>query len=304
MELGVIGLGKMGSGLAKRLLKDGHSIVAFDLSLELVDSLAPFGATPAHSIENLVDKLAPPKIVWVMAPAGEGTEAIILHVARNLSAGDGIVDGGNSHFLDSMRRAKSLEAMGLFFLDVGTSGGIRGWEQGYSLMIGGHPGNFNQLEPIFKTLAPNPESGYGLVGPPGAGHFIKMVHNGIEYGIMQAFAEGFEIINAKSEFGFNLGNIAEIWSSGSVVRSWLLELITEILISNPDLSKISSAVEDSGETRWLVEESIKLGVPAPIISLSLLERLQSRTTNQFSHRLLSSWRNSFGGHSMSEPEDK
>ena len=171
-------------------------------------------------------------------------------------------------------------------------------------MIGGHPENFKQLEPIFKTLAPNPESGYGLVGPSGAGHFIKMVHNGIEYGIMQAFAEGFEIINAKSEFGFNLGNIAEIWSSGSVVRSWLLDLITEILISNPDLSKISSAVEDSGETRWLVEESIKLGVPAPIISLSLLERLQSRTTNQFSHRLLSSLRNSFGGHSMSEPEDK
>ena len=228
MEIGVIGLGKMGSGLTKRLLKGRHSVVVFDLSLELVDSLVPFGAKPAHSIENLLNQLSAPKIVWVMTPAGDATETTIFHLARNLSSGDGIIDGGNSHFLDSIRRAKTLEVMELFFMDVGTSGGIRGWEQGYSLMIGGNLENFNQLEPIFKTLAANPESGYGLVGPSGAGHFIKMVHNGIEYGMMQAFAEGFEIIKAKSEFEFNLGNIAEIWSSGSVVRSWLLELITEI----------------------------------------------------------------------------
>ena len=304
MEIGIIGLGKMGHGLTQRLLKGGHSAVVFDILSELVDSVVPFGAKPSYSIDNLLAQLSPPRIVWVMTPEGDSTENIIQQLAKNMFPGDGIIDGGNSHFLDSIRRAKTLEAMELFFLDIGTSGGIKGSEQGYSLMIGGRPDRFHQLEPIFKTLAPNTNKGYGLVGPSGAGHFIKMVHNGIEYGIMQSYAEGFEIIKAKSGFGFNLANIAEIWNSGSVVRSWLLELITEILISNPDLSGVGNAVEDSGETRWLVEEAIRLDIPAPIISLSLLQRLQSRTTNQYSHRLLSSLRNSFGGHSMSEREEK
>lgn len=303
MEIGIIGLGKMGSGLTRRMLNGGHSVVAFDIISDSVELLVSFGARPAHSIKNLLDQLSSPKVVWVMTPAGDATEMTIHNLAQKMSPGDGIIDGGNSHFQDSIRRAKFLKSMQLFLLDVGTSGGVRGFENGYSLMIGGESVHFRRLEPIFKTLAPSPNAGYGLVGPSGAGHFIKMVHNGIEYGIMQSYAEGFEIVNAKKEFDFSLPQVAEIWRSGSVVRSWLLELISEILDSNPNLDHITGTVQDSGETRWLVQEAINLDVPAPIISLSLLQRLQSRTNDQYSHRLLSSLRHLFGGHSVSNSDE-
>ena len=298
MELGMIGLGRMGGNMAQRLLQGGHRVVAYDPRAEAVQQLDQQGAIGASSIGDMVEQLAPPRAVWLMVPSGEATESTISDVAKALSAGDVIIDGGNSNYKDSVRRAASLGESGLFFLDVGTSGGVWGLKEGYSLMVGGDPTTFRRLEPLFQTLAPAPDKGYGHVGPVGAGHFVKMVHNGIEYGLMEAYAEGFEILQAKKEFNLDLEKIADIWRYGSVVRSWLLDLVQEALSKDPDLSSITGYVEDSGEGRWTVAEAIDLNVAAPIITLSLTRRLRSRVTNPFSDRLLAALRQEFGGHAV------
>ena len=298
MELGMIGLGRMGGNMARRLLKGGHRVVAYAPSAEAVQALTKDGADGAHSIDDLVAQLTPPATVWVMVPSGEPTESTINALAEALSPGDVVIDGGNSNYKDSMRRAEALSKKGLVFLDAGTSGGVWGLKEGYSLMVGGDEETFHRLESIFQTLAPAPDKGYGHVGPAGAGHFVKMIHNGIEYGLMEAYAEGFDILQAKKEFNLNLGNIAEIWRFGSVVRSWLLDLVVEALDRDPDLSAIKGYVEDSGEGRWTVAEAIDLDVPAPVITLSLMRRFRSRATDPFAERLLAALRQQFGGHAV------
>ena len=263
MEIGLIGLGRMGGNMAQRLLSGGHRIVAYDPRAEAVETAARDGAVGASSIADLVTKLAPPRSVWVMVPSGEPTESTVNEVAHALSPGDVVIDGGNAYYKDSIRRAAMLRERGVSFLDAGTSGGVWGLTEGYSMMIGGDSEAFRRLEPVFQTLAPSPDKGYGFVGPAGAGHFVKMVHNGIEYGLMQAYAEGFELMEAKEEFGLDLAQIAQIWRHGSVVRSWLLDLTAAALQESRDLAGIQAYVEDSGEGRWTVQESVELGVPAP-----------------------------------------
>ena len=296
MELGMIGLGRMGGNMLQRLLQGGHRVVGYDPRPEAVQAVVQQGAGGTASITDLVAQLNAPRAVWVMVPSGEPTESTINAVADALSPGDVVIDGGNSNYKDSMRRAETLKERGLFFLDAGTSGGIWGLEEGYSLMVGGDPEAFRQVEPIFQTLAPGPDTGYGHVGPAGAGHFVKMVHNGIEYGLMQAYAEGFELMQAKREFSLDLARIAEIWRYGSVVRSWLLDLAAAALREDPELADLQAYVEDSGEGRWAVEESIELAVPAPVIALSLQARFRSRQDQPFGSRLLAALRNQFGGH--------
>ena len=296
MELGMIGLGRMGGNMLQRLLQGGHRVVGYDPRPEAVQAVVQQGAVGTASITDLVAQLNAPRAVWVMVPSGEPTESTINAVADALSPGDVVIDGGNSNYKDSMRRAETLKERGLFFLDAGTSGGIWGLEEGYSLMVGGDPEAFRQVEPIFQTLAPGPDTGYGHVGPAGAGHFVKMVHNGIEYGLMQAYAEGFELMQAKREFSLDLARIAEIWRYGSVVRSWLLDLAAAALREDPELADLQAYVEDSGEGRWAVEESIELAVPAPVIALSLQARFRSRQDQPFGSRLLAALRNQFGGH--------
>ena len=298
MELGMIGLGRMGGNMVQRLLQGGHRIVAYDPREEAVQALAQYGAAGASSIAALVAQLAAPRAVWVMVPSGEPTETTISAVAEALPPGDVVIDGGNSNYKDSMRRAAALAERGLLFLDAGTSGGVWGLEEGYSMMVGGDAEAFRRLEPLFQTLAPGPDKGYGHVGPAGSGHFVKMVHNGIEYGLMQAYAEGFELMEAKGEFGLDLAQIAELWRYGSVVRSWLLDLTADALREDPGLESLQAYVEDSGEGRWTVQESIELAVPAPVITLSLQARFRSRQGNPFGLRLLSAMRNKFGGHAV------
>ncbi len=298
MELGMIGLGRMGGNMAQRLLQGGHHVVAYDPQAEAVQTVVRQGAVGASSIADLVAKLAKPRAVWVMVPAGEPTESTVNAVADALAPGDAVIDGGNSNYKESMRRAAALKERGIAFLDAGTSGGVWGLTEGYSLMIGGDPGVFRRLEPIFQTLAPGSDKGYGHVGPAGAGHFVKMVHNGIEYGLMQAYAEGFELMEAKSEFNLDLARIAEIWRHGSVVRSWLLDLTAVALGDDPKLESLEGYVEDSGEGRWTVQESIELSVPTPVISLSLQARFRSRQDQPFGPRLLAAMRNQFGGHAV------
>lgn len=296
MRIGFIGLGKMGANMVERLIKSGHEIVAFDLNKQAKKSVRKKGAKVAESLEDLVNQLDEPRHIWVMVPSGKPTEDTINSLASFLSKGDMVIDGGNSLYKDSMRRAEALKKKGISFLDVGTSGGIWGLKIGYCLMIGGKKSAFSKVEPIFKTLAP--KGGYAYVGPSGAGHFVKMVHNGIEYALLQSYAEGFEIMEAKKEFKLNMEKIANLWNHGSVIRSWLLELAKEAFKRDSHLSSIRGFVEDSGEGRWTVAEAIAEDVPAPIITLSLLERFRSRQKESFSAKVIAALRNEFGGHSV------
>jgi len=298
MELGMIGLGKMGANMTRRLLNGNHRVVVFDPRAEAVQELQAIGADGATSLTELVGKLKTPRTVWVMVPSGKITEETIQSLLELLSPGDTVIDGGNSNYKDSQRRAKLLEAKGLHFIDVGTSGGIWGITEGYSLMIGGEKEIVARHRSIFETLAPARDQGWGHVGPAGAGHFVKMIHNGIEYGLMEAYAEGFDILQAKKEFDLSLSQVAEIWRYGSVVRSWLLDLTARALAEDETLSGIKPWVPDSGEGRWTVFESIDLNVPAPAITFSLQRRLRSRDSEPFAEKLLAAQRNQFGGHAV------
>ena len=302
MDIGMIGLGRMGGDMTRRLMRGGHRVVVYDSQPEVVQSLVAEGADGASSIEDLAGQLPSPRVAWVMVPSGEPTESTIDALADALSPEDVIIDGGNSNYKDSVRRAASLAESGLFFMDAGTSGGVWGLEEGYSIMVGGDPEVFRRLEPVFQTLAPGSDRGYGRVGPAGSGHFVKMVHNGIEYGLMQAYAEGFELMRAKEEFGLDLAQIAGIWRHGSVVRSWLLDLTAAALDDDPGLETIQAYVEDSGEGRWTVQEAVDLNVPTPVISLALQARFRSRQEQPFGARLLAAMRNQFGGHAVRKAE--
>ncbi len=302
MELGMIGLGRMGGNMARRLLKGGHRVIVYDSVPEAVQALVEQGAVGTTSIAELTSRLGTPRAVWLMVPAGEPTEKTIIEVATHLSAGDCMIDGGNSYYKDSMRRAAMLAERNLVFLDVGTSGGIWGLEEGYCLMIGGEVTAFQRLKSIFQTLAPARGKGYGYVGPSGAGHFVKMVHNGVEYGLMEAYAEGFELMQAKREFDLDLEKIAGIWRDGSVVRSWLLDLVAAALGEDAELENIQAYVEDSGEGRWAAQESVELAVPAPVIVQSLQARFRSRQEQPFGAKLLAALRKQFGGHAVKKPE--
>lgn len=298
MQMGMIGLGKMGANMTKRLLQGGHTIVVTDLNKDAVAAAAKDGATAASSVADLASKLTAPRAVWVMVPSGTPTENTIKDLMGSLSKGDIIIDGGNSNYKDSMRRAEMVKEKGLNFVDVGTSGGVWGLTEGYSMMVGGDKDIVEHISPILKTLAPGADQGWGRVGPSGSGHFVKMVHNGIEYGLMQAYAEGFEILRAKKEFGLDMHQIAEIWRVGSVVRSWLLDLTARALEGDPELSQIKGWVADSGEGRWTVFESIDHDVPAPIIYMSLMMRFVSRQDDSYAAKLLAAMRNQFGGHAV------
>ncbi|SFO22592.1 phosphogluconate dehydrogenase (NAD(+)-dependent, decarboxylating) [Nitrosospira briensis] len=298
MDLGMIGMGRMGGPMAQRLLRDGHRVTALARSRDAFKQLEEKGVVPVESLEELVNKLKPPRIVWLMIPAGAAVDDTVGMLSPLLTAGDVIVDGGNSNYKDTQRRSQSLAAKGIHFVDSGTSGGVWGLENGYSIMVGGDEGVVERLRPIFESLAPAPDKGWGHVGPSGAGHFTKMVHNGIEYGMMQAYGEGFAIMRHKKEFNLDLHQVAEIWRDGSVVQSWLLDLTAAALSENPDLEGIAPYVADSGEGRWTVAEAIDLNVAAPVITLALLQRLQSRDSESFSNKMLSALRNQFGGHEM------
>jgi 6-phosphogluconate dehydrogenase len=296
LEIGIAGLGRMGKGMAERLLLRGHRVVGYDASGDAVREVASKGAFPALSLQEMLMSLAPPRAVWLMLPAGAPTCETIEKLSALLDPGDLIIDGGNSHYKDSMKRAKELAEKQILFVDAGVSGGVRGLESGYSLMAGGEKNAIERIEPVLRDLAPAPDMGWGHVGPAGAGHFAKMVHNGIEYGLMQAYAEGFNLLFAKKEFGFDLEEVANIWRHGTVIRSWLLDLAAEALEENPGLSGVSSKVADSGEGRWTVAEAAELGVPVPVISASLMQRFASGDGEDFGNKLLSALRHRFGGH--------
>ena len=298
MDIGMIGLGKMGANMAARLILAGHRVVAFDVNEAAIQSVESLGAEGARSLSELVQKLPAPRLVWLMVPSGKITDDTINAIADQLLPGDTLVDGGNSNYKDSMRHSTQCSDRGLHFIDVGTSGGIWGLSEGYSLMIGGEKEIIERFTPIFETLAPAPDKGWGQVGPAGSGHFVKMIHNGIEYGLMQAYAEGFEILRAKQEFDFSLSQIASIWQDGSVVRSWLLDLTASALAEDENLTGIKAWVPDSGEGRWTVFEAIDLNVSAPIITASLQRRIRSREEEPFSDKLLAAMRNKFGGHDV------
>jgi 6-phosphogluconate dehydrogenase len=305
MHIGMVGLGKMGLNMTRRLIQGGHDITVFDLNPDAISEAEGYGARPAHSLEEVVASLEAPRQVWVMVPAGGPTEATLEGLAEHMDENDTIIDGGNARYHDTLRRSEWLaERHKIHLVDAGTSGGVWGLDEGYSLMIGGPKSAVEALTPIFQTLAPSADTGWGHVGPSGAGHFTKMVHNGIEYGMMQAFAEGFHILEAKEPFDFDLHQVAEIWRHGSVVRSWLLDLSARALDENADLSGIAPYVSDSGEGRWTVQEAIDLDVPAPVITYALMERLTSRVDNSFSHRMLSALRNQFGGHAIKTVGDE
>ncbi len=300
MDIGITGLGRMGAGMAERWLRGGHRVVAHNRSRGPVDELAAKGAAPAYTIAELVGKLAAPRAIWVMLPAGDVTEQLIHTLIPLLDKGDTIIDGGNTNFNDDMRRAALLTEHGLNYIDQGTSGGVWGLENGFCLMVGGDDALVQRLEPAFVTLAP--KDGYVHCGPVGSGHFVKMVHNGIEYGMMQAYAEGFAIMRAKQDFNLNLHAIASAWRYGSVVRSWLLELTEAALRDDPDLMGLQGYVEDSGEGRWTIQAAIDLAVPAPVITLSLFERFHSRQPESFAAKVLAAMRQGFGGHAVKKAE--
>ncbi|MCB9435390.1 MAG: decarboxylating 6-phosphogluconate dehydrogenase [Anaerolineales bacterium] len=302
MKLAMIGLGKMGANMVKRLLKGGHDVVAYDLNESAILAAESDGAKGARTLPEVVEQLAPTRVVWVMVPSGDPTEKTVSSIADLLSAGDIIIDGGNSNYKDTMRRAEMLQTRGIHYVDVGTSGGVWGLTEGYSMMVGGSDEALAHIRPILETLAPAPDLGWGHVGPSGSGHFVKMVHNGIEYGLMQAYAEGFEIMRAKQAFNLDLHQIAEIWRFGSVVRSWLLDLTANALKDDADLSDIKGWVADSGEGRWTVFEAIDQDVPAPIITLSLMARFISRQDESYAAKLLAAMRNQFGGHAVKKEE--
>ena len=294
----MIGLGRMGANMTQRLVRGGHRVIGFDFKPEARERVAEYGAESAASLEALVKELAPPRALWLMLPAGNATEETIIALMRLLAPGDTVVDGGNSNYKNTQQRAQRFSDAQLHYVDCGTSGGVWGLTEGYSLMIGGHAAAVERLRPIFETLAPAPGRGWGRVGPSGAGHFTKMIHNGIEYGLMQAYAEGFSMLQHKSEFALDLHQIAEIWRDGSVVRSWLLDLTASALKSNPQLDGIAPYVADSGEGRWAVAEAIDLNVPAPAITLALLARIASRDDDSFAAKMLAAMRNQFGGHDI------
>ncbi len=302
MELGMIGLGRMGANMTDRLLEGGHRVVAFDLRRDAVERVVAKGAVAATSIEDLASQLEPPRAVWIMVPAGSAVDSTIDSLSAALEADDVILDGGNSYYKDTLRRLGVAAARNLHLVDVGTSGGVWGRTEGYSLMVGGEPAVVERLRPVFETLAPAPDKGWAHVGPSGAGHFTKMVHNGIEYGLMQAYAEGFSLLKHKSEFDLDLHRIAEVWRHGSVVRSWLLDLAARALAADQTLDDIAPYVPDSGEGRWTVFESIDLDVPAPVIALSLIQRLRSRDQESYADRMLAALRNQFGGHAVKRDE--
>jgi 6-phosphogluconate dehydrogenase len=320
MQLGMIGLGRMGANMTRRLTRGGHAVTVFDLSAERVRELVAEGATGTGSLDDLVRALPPPRAVWLMVPAGEPTEQMVAELATRLQAGDTIIDGGNTHYKDDVRRARTLDPRGIHYVDVGTSGGLWGLDRGYSLMIGGPRASVDRLDPIFTTLAPGADGttptpgrerrggtaarGYLYCGPAGAGHFVKMVHNGIEYGLMQAYAEGFDILRTAANgprpdaerYRFDLADIAEVWRHGSVVGSWLLDLTAMALAEDPELSAFSGVVQDSGEGRWTIEAAIEQAVPVDVLAASLFARFRSRQDHTFGEQVLSAMRHKFGGH--------
>jgi 6-phosphogluconate dehydrogenase len=320
MQMGMVGLGKMGANMTRRLMKGGHQIVVSDLSADTVKALGKEGATESSSLDDLIKRMTPPRAVWIMVPAGGPTEQTVQKLAQHMQSGDAIIDGGNSYFKDDVRRAAQLKDKGIHYVDVGTSGGVWGIDRGYCMMIGGPKEAVQRLDPIFKTLAPGKgdisrtpgreklggtaEDGYIHCGPSGAGHFVKMVHNGIEYGIMQAYAEGFDIFkNATSKelpeehrYDLNLPDIAEVWRRGSVVSSWLLDLTAMALTENPTLSEYEGYVQDSGEGRWTIQAAIEEAVPADVLTAALYVRFRSRQQHTFAEKMLSAMRQKFGGH--------
>ena len=296
MQLAMIGLGRMGGNMVERLLNGGHQVVVFDRSADAVAAAVAKGAVAAKDLADVFAKLSGPRVVWVMVPSGDPTEQTIQDLAALLQPGDVIIDGGNSNFHDSIRRAGELQAKGIEFIDAGTSGGVWGLKVGYCLMVGATEKAFATCEPIFKTLAP--ENGYARMGPPGSGHYVKMVHNGIEYGMLQAYAEGYEILHASKHFTLDLHQIANLWNQGSVVRSWLNELAVDAFAKDNDLKDLRGYVDDSGEGRWTVQEAIDLSIPAPVITLSLLARFSSRQDESFSAKVIAALRNEFGGHAV------
>ena len=298
MDIGMVGLGRMGGNMSERLRRGGHRVVSYDRDPDVRQTAVAAGCEVVDSLEQFVEALAAPRVVWVMVPSGNPTEATVAALGDVLERGDLVVDGGNSNYNDSMRRGESLRSRGIEMVDAGVSGGIWGLAEGYCLMVGGSKEGVTLVEPVFRTLAPTPETGYAHVGPLGAGHFVKMVHNGIEYGLMQAYAEGFELMRAKQSLDLDVAQIAEIWRHGSVVRSWLLDLTAAALDEDAALSDIVPWVDDSGEGRWTVEESIELAVPLPVISMALQARFRSRDEGQFGFKLLAAMRNQFGGHAI------
>jgi 6-phosphogluconate dehydrogenase len=300
MELGIIGLGRMGANMTERLLRGGHKLITYDHSPEAIQRCVDKGAVGAHSLADFVKQLSLPRVIWLMVPSGEPVDLTIEQMLPNLLENDIIIDGGNSHYKDSIRRAGKLNQLGIHFVDAGTSGGIWGLQEGYCLMIGGEKATVDQLEPIFKTLAP--ENGFAHVGASGAGHFAKMVHNGIEYGMLQAYGEGFEMLKA-SPFEFDLGKISHLWNQGSVVRSWLLQLAENAFGKDPQLSSIRGYVGDSGEGRWTVLEAVEREIPASILTLSLFARFASRQDDSFSAKVIAALRNEFGGHPVKTNEE-
>ena len=296
MEIGMVGLGRMGGNMALRLHEGGHRVIAYDRDPDSRQSFASRGLVPVDSLEDFRNELERPRVVWVMVPSGAPTEGTVQALGQVLEEGDVLVDGGNSNYKDSMRRGHELHAMGVRYVDAGVSGGVWGLTEGYCLMVGGSDDAIAHLSPALKALAPAEDRGWAHVGPLGAGHFVKMVHNGIEYGMMQAYAEGFELMRAKEQMGLDMGQIAELWRHGSVVRSWLLDLTASALEEDQDLATIEPYVEDSGEGRWTVEESIELAVPLPVISIALQARFRSRQEDPFGFKMLAAMRNQFGGH--------
>ena len=300
MELAMIGLGRMGANMAERLVRGGHTVRGYDPGEAARQQAEARGIVPHANLQNAVAALPAPRVVWLMVPAGQVVDDTIAQLRPLLAAGDTVIDGGNSNYKDTQRRGAQLAEAGIHYIDCGTSGGVWGLAEGYSLMIGGDAEAVARLQPVFATLAPTPETGWGHVGPSGAGHFAKMIHNGIEYGMMQAYAEGFAILKHKQAMDFDLGALAEIWRHGSVVRSWLLDLTADALKKNPQMDGIAPYVADSGEGRWTVAEAIDLNVSAPVITLSLLERLRSRDDDSYADKLLAALRNEFGGHAVKQ----
>ena len=298
MQIGMIGLGKMGANMTTRLVNGGHHIVVTDRKPEAVEAAAAGGAVPAKSLDDLAESLDAPRVVWVMVPSGAPTESVLDALSQRLDEDDLVVDGGNSNYKETLRRGELLKEKGINFVDVGTSGGVWGLTEGYAMMVGGDERAVERLRPVLETLAPAPDRGWGHVGPSGAGHFVKMIHNGIEYGMMQAYAEGFEVMKQKEELELDVHQIAEIWRHGSVVRSWLLDLTARALEEDQDLTDIKGWVADSGEGRWTVAEAIDLDVPAPVITMSLLMRFVSRQDDSYAAKLLAAMRNQFGGHAI------
>ncbi len=293
MELGIIGLGRMGANMSERLVLGGHRVIGYDRSPEAIQRIVDQGAAGAHSLADFIKQLTAPRAIWLMVPAGAPVDDTIEQLMPHLQKGDIIVDGGNSNYKETLRRGARLKSQQVYFIDAGTSGGIWGLKVGYCMMIGGDKEAVDRLEPVFKTLAP--AGGYAHVGPSGAGHFVKMIHNGIEYGMLQAYGEGFELLKSSS-FELDLGKIAHLWNQGSVVRSWLLELAERAFQKDPELSSIRGYVEDSGEGRWTLQEAIDRNIPAPVLTLSLFARFASRQEDSFAAKLIAALRNEFGGH--------